>query len=87
MRKYITKEVTRTIIRLATIEVTNGSPEAVTLEPIETLGNYDKSKAQKLINKSHQNVTVTTVENITETYQMEITEFIKHATLKEEETK
>jgi hypothetical protein len=82
-RKFMTKEVTVSAIK--TVEITvdeNGMPVASQNEPIIVIGNVTKEKAQKMVTKKFgQGVTVYAVELITKTYKMEVSEFIKVATL------
>jgi hypothetical protein len=93
MRKNMTKEVTKTVAKVAkTVVGENGLPEVQQLEDEILLGNVSQEKAQKLIQKRHdETVTVYKVEANTEIYTMPVEEFIKFATLKtddevEEET-
>lgn len=86
MRKMMTKEVTSTIVKVAKIDMVEGQPKAVELEPIILLGNIDLEKAQKVVAKQHgAGVTVLSVEADTKVYQAPVTEFLKIATLKVEE--
>lgn len=82
----MTKEVTSTIVKVAKIDMVEGQPQAVELEPIILLGNVDSEKAQKLVSKSHgAGVTVLGVEADTKVYELEVTEFLKIARLKTDE--
>lgn len=85
MRKMMTKEVTKTTIKLAKMEKNEqGMPVAVPLEPIEVVGNVNLEKAQKLTQK-HFDEPVTVFEVLPETivYEMAVEEFIKVATIKQ----
>jgi len=85
MRKMMTKEVTSTIVKIAKIDMTEGLPKAVELEPITLLGNIDLEKAQKhVLKKRGAGVTVLSVEADTKVYELPVTEFLKIATLKPE---
>lgn len=85
MRRMMTKEVTSTIVKLAKIDMVEGVPTAVELEPITLLGNVDLEKAQKTVSKQHgAGVTVLAVEADTKVYELEVTEFLKIARLKED---
>lgn len=87
MRKMMTKEVTKTLVQLAIMEVNEqGMPVAKPLEPIELIGNVSTEKAQKVVQKMFtENVTVFGVNPETQTYEMEVSEFIKLARIKGEE--
>lgn len=86
MRRMMTKEVTSTIVKVAKIDMVEGLPTAVELEPIILLGNIDSEKAQKIVSKQHgAGVTVLAVEADTKVYELEVTEFLKIARLKVEE--
>ena len=87
-RKTMTKEVTKTTIKLGKIEMVEGTPKAVNLPDEIVLGNCSPEKAQKLMNKKHGVVTVFEVVPETQVYEMDVMEFIKIAKLKvKEETK
>lgn len=90
MRRMMTKEVTSTVVSAAKIDMVDGQPKVVELEPITLLGNVDAEKAQKIVSKEHgAGVTVLEVEADTKVYELEVTEFLKIARLredKEEET-
>lgn len=86
MRKQMTKEVTSTVIKLATIEVSDGVPMAVELPPEILLGSVTPDKAQKILSKQlGKDVTVLSAEPKTEVYVMDVEEFIQLASLKEDE--
>lgn len=82
-RKFMTKEVTKTIVKVAVMEVNDeGLPVARPLEDVVLMGNVNMEKAQKAVAKLFETpVTVFGVEANTEKYKMEVEEFIKHATL------
>lgn len=85
MRRMMTKEVTSTIVKVAKIEMVDGAPQLVELEPITLLGNVEAEKAQKIVAKQHGlGVTVLSVEADTKVYELEVTEFLKIARLKED---
>lgn len=85
MRRMMTKEVTSTIVKVAKIDMVDGVPQAVELEPITLLGNVDSERAQKIVSKQHgAGVTVLSVEADTKVYELEVTEFLKIARLKED---
>jgi hypothetical protein len=84
MRKMMTKEVTSTVVKVARIEVEQGEPKLVELEPVILLGNIDSEKAQKIVAKQYGlGVTVLSVEADTKIYELEVAEFIQIARLRE----
>lgn len=87
MRKKMTKEVTKTTVKVAEMVVNEqGLPVAQPLEDVILIGNVSVEKAQKAVNKQFdKNVTVFGVETDTQVYEMDVEEFIKHATLRVDE--
>lgn len=86
MRKYMTKEVTKTTVKIARMEIVDGLPQAVTLPDEILLGNVSEEKAQKELRRKYDfPVTVFAVQPETEVYEMSVEDFLKHATLKVEE--
>jgi competence protein ComGC len=84
MRKLMTKEVTSTIVKVAKIDMVEGQAQVVELPSIILLGNVDSEKAQKIVAKQHgAGVTVLGVECDTKVYELEVSEFIKIARLRE----
>ena len=84
-RKMMTKEVTTTTVKIGKIEMVNGTPNVVMLPEEKINGNITLEKAQKLMNKKHDIVTVFEVVPETQVYEMEVMEFIKVASLKNTE--
>lgn len=84
-RKMMTKEVTKTTIKLGRIEMVEGAPKVVSLPDEIVLGNCSLEKAQKLMNKKHGVVTVFEVIPDTNVYEMEVERFIELAKLKDTE--
>jgi len=83
MRKMMTKEVTKTTVKIAKMEVKDGLPVATSLEDEILLGNVSQEKAQKAITKKHgSNVTVFETTPTTDVYEMSVEEFIKNANVK-----
>jgi hypothetical protein len=82
MRKYMTKEVTKTTVKLAKMDINDkGLPVAIELAPVVMLGDITQEKAQKIMNKKHDEVvTVYAVETVTQKFKMEVEEFLKYAT-------
>ena len=83
MRKFMTKEVTITEVKIAKVGMDeNGLPTVEQMEPKTVLGNISKEKAQTLVTKEFgMGVTVFAVETITQVYKMKVTDFIKVAEL------
>lgn len=83
----MTKEVTHTTVKVAEMIVENGQPVANPLPDETFIGNVSMDKAQKDLNKKYgKPVTVFQVLPETKTYEMPVEEFIKHASVKEEQT-
>jgi hypothetical protein len=86
MRKNMTKEVTTTKVKLAKMEMVAGTPTAIAMEDEILIGNVSLEKAQSLAKKKHGvGVTVFEVVADTKVYEMSVEDFIKHASLKEEQ--
>ena len=82
----MTREVTSTTVKVAKIDMVEGLPTAVELEPIKLLGNVGLEKAQKLASKQYgTGVTVLAVEPETQVYKLAVTDFLAVATLVEPE--
>lgn len=83
-RKMMTKEVTSTTVQIAKMELENGQPVAVPMEPVVLIGNRTLESAQTEVKKMFkgENVTVFNVQPETVTYEMEVSEFIKVASVK-----
>jgi hypothetical protein len=87
MRRMMTKEVTATTVKITRMENENGQPKAVPMEDVVLLGNVSLEKAQKEVSKSHgTGVIVFGVQPETKVYEMPVDEFIKVASLKQEQT-
>lgn len=84
LRKFMTKQVTKTTVKIAKMRLENGTPKAIPLDDLVLLGNISKSKAQRIVDKEYEGATV--LETTTETlvYEMEVEEFIKLAKIKED---
>lgn len=79
----MTKEVTKTTVKIAKMELVDGSPQAIQMEDEVLLGNVSLEKAQKEVSKKHgNNVTVFGVEADTVVYEMPVEDFISYATVK-----
>lgn len=86
-RKVMTKEVTRTIAKVVKMVVNGeGLPVAEPVGTVELIGNVSIEKANKDVQKEYgADHSVYAVEANTDKYKMEVSEFIKHATLVTEE--
>ena len=81
-RKYITREITKTTVKVAKMEVKDGSPVAVPLPDEVIVGNVNMEQAQRQIKKRlGEGVTVFGVEANTEKYKMAVADFLQLATL------
>jgi hypothetical protein len=82
MRKFMTKDVTVTKVMVGNVGFNEElQPIVQDVEFIEILGELDKPKATKKYTKSGGDKTVFQVLTETRTYKMEVSEFIKVATL------
>jgi len=82
MRKTMKKEVTITTCAIAKMEMVDGKPIAIELPKEVLLGNVTLEKAQQQLNKKLGfSVTVFEVQADTQTYEMDVEEFIKVATI------
>lgn len=88
MRKKMTKEITHTTVLVAKIgQDVNGLPVAEHLPELVLIGNVSAEKAQKAASKKYgSNASVFKVEATTETYEMDVEDFLKYATIKSAET-
>lgn len=85
MRKMMTKEVTKTIVKIAKMMVVDGSPTATTMPDEVMIGNVSQEKAQTAVTKKHgAGVMVFGVKAETDVYQMAVEDFIKVAELVKE---
>lgn len=83
MRKKMTKEVTKTTVKIAKVENVDGQLMTQQLDDLVFIGNVSAEKAQKQVHKEFgTTAAVFGVEVATEVYEMDVEEFIKHATLK-----
>jgi hypothetical protein len=83
MRKIMSKEVTFTTIKTVKIEVVEGQPTNVLLPDEIMIGSITFEKALKAM-KQKYGESIIVYDMITETkvYEMEVEDFIKHASLK-----
>lgn len=85
-RRMMTREVTKTTIKVAKMEIQEGRPVAIELPDEEVLGTIRIERAQRLMDKQYKGESVTVLQVIpeTKTYEMEVAEFIKVATVKQD---
>lgn len=83
----MTREITKTTVKLAKMEMNDGIPEAIPLEDETFIGNFSLEKAQKYVDKIHQNATVLEVHPETQIYEMPIETFMEHGKIKETKQK
>ncbi len=85
MRKMMTKEITKTTIKVGKMEMKeDGTIEAVTLPDETMLGNVSMTRAQQLMTKKYDHpVTVFQVLPETVVYEMAVEDFIAVASIKE----
>lgn len=86
MRKFMTKEVTKTTVKVAKMVVgENGQPTVEPMADFVMLGNVSQEKAQKeAVKRYGQGVTVFGVEVETNKYKLAVEEFLEIATLVQE---
>lgn len=84
-RSKLTKEVTMTEVKVATLENAEGVLSIKELPDEVLVGNVSMENAQKLLNKKHGKVvTIVGLKAQTDVYEMPVEEFIKVATKKED---
>lgn len=87
MTKTISKKVTNTTVKMATIELVDGEVITTELEPLILIGNVTMKNAQRKVDKEIGNqVRVLEVETETNVYEMLLNDFIKNSTIKGEMT-
>lgn len=86
-RRMLTRKVTFTNVKVAKLSRNeDGRTEAVDLPDEILLGNRSVEQAQKIINRKYEDhVQVMEVQADTKEYEMPVEEFIKLATVKEEQ--
>jgi len=85
MRRMMTREVTKTTIKVAKLEMVDGEVKTVVLPDEIKIGNIRLERAQRMMNKKYgEPVTVLQVIPETTTYEMPVETFIEHATIKED---
>lgn len=85
-RRMLTRQITKTTIKVAKMVITDGVPEAIALPDEVVIGSVKMERAQRLVDKKfEESVHVLEVHEDTETYEMPIKEFLELATIKEVE--
>jgi hypothetical protein len=85
MRKMMSREVTKTTVKLAKMVVENGAPTVEVLADKILLGNISHETAQKQVTKElGQGITVLSVQPDTVVYELAVEDFISIAKPKEE---
>ena len=80
MRKMMSKEVTFTTLKIAKIEMLNGSATVVELPEEIIMGTISKDKAQKAVNKKHNSIiTILSHTENSDIYEMSVEDFVKQA--------
>lgn len=83
MRRMMTREVTKTTIKVAKLEMVDGEVKTVVLPDKTLIGNIRLERAQRIMNKEYgEPVTVLQVLPETITYEMPVETFIENATVK-----
>jgi hypothetical protein len=84
MNKMMTKEITKTTVRLAKLTVENGEPKMLKLPEEILLGNVKQEAAQKMLNKKFgEPVAILEIFPETTVYELPVEEFIKIATIRQ----
>lgn len=85
-RKMMTKEVTFTTCKVAEMQVVEGKPQVVELDSERFMGNLSEQKLVKEISKMlGKTITVYDIQTETNTYEMAVEDFIKHAKIKKDD--
>jgi hypothetical protein len=85
-RKMMQREVTTTFVKVAMIKMVDGEPKLETLPEEELIGNVSPEQVQRMMNKKYgQPVTVLEVFADTKVYEIALEDFIKYASVKEEQ--
>lgn len=85
MRKTMTREVTKTTVKVAKLEMVDGEVKTVVLPDELMMGNIRLERAQREMNKKYaEPITVLQVIPETTVYEMPLEKFIEYANVKEE---
>ena len=84
VNKMMTKEITKTTVKLAKLTVENGQPKMHHLPNEILLGNVKQETAQKLLNKKYdQHIHILEIFAETTVYELPVEEFLKVAKVRE----
>lgn len=87
MRTQMTKEVTFTTCKVAEMVIENGMPKVIERDSERFLGNASMAKITRELRKMYKKeLTPFDIKVETFTYVMDVEDFIKHATLKEDDS-
>lgn len=86
MTKTIARKITKSTVKLATIELVNGEVITTELDDLILTGKVTPEQAQKIVDKEvGSQARVLEVETVTNTYEMSLQDFIKNSTIKGDE--
>lgn len=81
-RRMMSRQVTKTVVKVAKMEIQGGKPVAIELPDEIMLGNVKVDRAQRVLDKKYEeSVTVLAVLPETQTYEMLVEDFIQVATV------
>ena len=84
MRKMMTKEITKTTVKIAKMTVENGEPKIHKLPDEILLGNVTMENAQKQLNKKiGEPVAILEIFPETTVYELPVDEFLKIAAIRQ----
>ena len=85
-RKMMTKEITKTTVRIAKLSVVNGEPKMEKLPELILPGNVKQEQAQKLVNKQYgQPIAILEIFAETQIYEASVEDFLKIAKIRQPE--
>lgn len=90
MRTTITRTITSTKIHGCKVKIENGTPVAEPVEPITVYGEVTEDQAQRKMDKAYGKngkVVVSKIETEEKLYEISVEDFVKHATVVEENKK
>ena len=86
MRRTIVRTITATTIQSVKLSFINGKAELIDNEVMTLNGKIDEATALKIVRKTYgDNAQLKNVEETTNTYEISVDDFIKHATIIEAE--
>lgn len=84
MNKMMTKEITKTTVKVAKLTVEHGQPKMHKLPDEILLGNVKQEQAQKLLNKKFdEHIHILEIFAETTVYELPVEEFLKHAKVRQ----